>query len=90
MSVRPPWIVRSNIMLVIATIQPWFFCPTRLAFGTMHIFEKDLVEAVFAGDLDQRADRHARAFHIDQQIAQSLMLGQRRDRCGTAKSMKSA
>ena len=77
MSVRPPWIVRSNIILVIATIQPWFFWPTRLAFGTMHVLEKNLVEAALAGHLDQRPDGHARAFHVDQEVAQALVLGQR-------------
>ena len=74
-SVRPPWIVRSNIMLVIATIQPWFFWPTRLAFGTFTSSKKTWLKPCSPVIWIQRTNRHSGAFHIDQQIAQPPMLG---------------
>ena len=47
----------------------------QVGLGNLYILEKNLVEAARAGHLHQRPDRDARAVHVDQQIADALVLG---------------
>ena len=66
---------RSNISVVIATCHPWFFSPTRFFFGTRTSSKKTSLKPRVAGHLHQRPNGHAGAVHVDQQIADALVLG---------------
>ena len=71
----PPPPERSNISVVIATCQPWFFSPTRFFFGTRTSSKKTSLKPLLPVICTSGRDRHPGAVHIDHQVADSLMLG---------------
>ncbi len=72
---RPPAPLRSNIRVVIATFQPSFSGADQVLLRHRDIFEKHLVEMPMAVQQHQRAHGDARRLHVDQQIADAVMLG---------------
>ena len=75
---------RSNISVVSATPQPPSTGPTSLPGVERDVVEEDLVEVRLAGDLAQRADRHALGVHRDDEHRQALVLRDVGVRCGRA------
>ena len=65
---------RSKLKVTMATRQPSFSSPTRLATGT-RTSSKNLAELLGAGDAAQRADVDAGRVHGQDQPADALVLG---------------
>ena len=49
--------------------------PDDIFLGYADVLEEDLVETALAGHLGQRPHRDAGRFHVDQQVADALVLG---------------
>ena len=67
-----PLVAQSAVM---ATFQPSFTLPSTRLDRHAHVGEEHFVEARVARHHLQRADRDARALHVDQQAGDALVLG---------------
>ena len=66
--------MRSKPSSALATSQPLFSSPTRLATRRAHVVEEDLAQLLVAGDVADRPHRHARLAHVDQHEADAGLL----------------